>query len=678
MAFAALTIDLNAQLAKFEQDMARASKSLDGLDRRASAVASGMKSSFAALGATLTVGAFVSFAKSTIDAADALNDMSGRTSVAVKDLASLKTAAEQNGTSLEAVAKGVQKITLSMSQAEGGNEEMAASLERLGVTSKAPREALFQLADAVASTNDPTQIAADLQKVLGKSYAELIPFLKQGAEELRKSAEASESFAEAMARAAPEADKFNDEMARLKTDAAGAAAVLLVDMMPVLKGMLVAVSGVGEAFYQVGSSIGAAAAAAVSAARGDFKQAAQIMTALFDDLEKRQTEFGKRMADILAPASKAAAGAGGGSSTGTGVGGGGKTAGSKSDPLAGLLASTDIGRMQEFNKTVALLNQRFAQGRISAEQHAQAMTKLVEATFANNFKEAANDAEFFRMVEEDGIKTTQEWAQNLRDLANVDMSRLNDLLANTDFARLAEDQADMILLAKAFTDGIKDADGNLRKLSEAEYLDAVKNRLGLIGEEAQKTKSLSEELGLVFESAFEKAIDGGGSFQDILKGLLADIIKVIARTQILIPLLEKINGKSSLSGGSGSGISFDIGGLFSEGFGNGQNLLGDFASLFGFANGGIMTPAGPVPLRKYAGGGIASTPQLALFGEGSRSEAFVPLEDGRRIPVRMQGGGGQVINNITIKTDDPAKVRASRGQLLADISNQMQRASRWN
>jgi hypothetical protein len=47
-----------------------------------------------------------------------------------------------------------------------------------------------------------------------------------------------------------------------------------------------------------------------------------------------------------------------------------------------------------------------------------------------------------------------------------------------------------------------------------------------------------------------------------------------------------------------------------------------------------------VPLRRYAGGGIADSPQLAMFGEGAANEAFVPLPDGRRIPVQMSGQSG--------------------------------------
>ncbi len=68
-----------------------------------------------------------------------------------------------------------------------------------------------------------------------------------------------------------------------------------------------------------------------------------------------------------------------------------------------------------------------------------------------------------------------------------------------------------------------------------------------------------------------------------------------------------------------------------------KGILG-IASMF--ADGGIMTPMGPMPLNAYAGGGVASSPQVALFGEGRMPEAYVPLPDGRSIPVQMRGGGG--------------------------------------
>lgn len=53
------------------------------------------------------------------------------------------------------------------------------------------------------------------------------------------------------------------------------------------------------------------------------------------------------------------------------------------------------------------------------------------------------------------------------------------------------------------------------------------------------------------------------------------------------------------------------------------------------ANGGIFGKEGVVPLRAYQKGGIATSPQLAMFGEGSMNEAYVPLPDGRTIPVTL-------------------------------------------
>ena len=72
-----------------------------------------------------------------------------------------------------------------------------------------------------------------------------------------------------------------------------------------------------------------------------------------------------------------------------------------------------------------------------------------------------------------------------------------------------------------------------------------------------------------------------------------------------------------------------------------------------FADGGIMTQDGPMPLKRYAYGGIANSPQLAMFGEGSKPEAYVPLPDGRSIPVTIQSpiknsDNKTTINNISV------------------------------
>jgi lambda family phage tail tape measure protein len=69
-------------------------------------------------------------------------------------------------------------------------------------------------------------------------------------------------------------------------------------------------------------------------------------------------------------------------------------------------------------------------------------------------------------------------------------------------------------------------------------------------------------------------------------------------------------------------------------------------ALWGFSGGGIMTSQGPLPIKEYAGGGIADTPQVSVWGEGRMPEANVPLPDGRTIPVTIKGKSGG--DHITI------------------------------
>ena len=77
---------------------------------------------------------------------------------------------------------------------------------------------------------------------------------------------------------------------------------------------------------------------------------------------------------------------------------------------------------------------------------------------------------------------------------------------------------------------------------------------------------------------------------------------------------------------------------------------GNFITSLFFENGGIMTSQGALPLETYSLGGVANSPQVAVYGEGRRPEAYVPLPDGRTIPVTMKDGGGgpTIIVNQTV------------------------------
>lgn len=125
---------------------------------------------------------------------------------------------------------------------------------------------------------------------------------------------------------------------------------------------------------------------------------------------------------------------------------------------------------------------------------------------------------------------------------------------------------------------------------------------------------------------------------------------------------EFIAALSSMAGSSGS-----LGGLFGSGAGKMGNLtdsqaLSEFAPL-AFAKGGILDSLGSVPLRKYAAGGIARSPQLALYGEAG-PEAYVPLPDGRSIPVTLNTGTAaqQGVPNVTVNVINQTTQQVSSQQ----------------
>ncbi len=118
---------------------------------------------------------------------------------------------------------------------------------------------------------------------------------------------------------------------------------------------------------------------------------------------------------------------------------------------------------------------------------------------------------------------------------------------------------------------------------------------------------------------------GKASFSDFFNSIAEDFIRMMVQLNITKPLAQTAS-------------AVDWGSMFS--------------GFSGFANGGIMSASGSLPLKAYSNGGIANTPQLALFGEGRMNEAYVPLPDGRTIPVTMKGGNGgtNIVLNIENKT----------------------------
>lgn len=183
-----------------------------------------------ALGVTLSAGAFVGYIKSTIDAADAMNDLSAKVGVSIKDLAGYKLAADQSGTSLEAVAKGIKGLSTYFA-------EHADRLKAAGITAKNADEAMIQLADTFAAMPDGLEKTNLAVKLFGKSGMEMIPMLNLGSRGLQEAKDKAAAYGEQMAKIAPLADKFNDNLSELKLRSAEAGFSISNYFLPGLIGL---------------------------------------------------------------------------------------------------------------------------------------------------------------------------------------------------------------------------------------------------------------------------------------------------------------------------------------------------------------------------------------------------------------------------------------------------------
>ena len=172
------------------------------------------------------------------------------------------------------------------------------------------------------------------------------------------------------------------------------------------------------------------------------------------------------------------------------------------------------------------------------------------------------------------------------------------------------------------------------------YVESVGNLRDAVGQ------LTTNSLGGLEDGLMELATTGTTNYRQFAASVLEDTGRMILRQLVLKTIMQIIGG----IGGSSVGNSFEMPGF--EFIPSGGV---DFVKALNmpklFASGGIMTQHGPLKLHTYSRGGVANTPQMAVFGEGSMPEAYVPLPDGKRIPVAMQGGGGAGGNVINISVD---------------------------
>jgi prophage DNA circulation protein len=226
-----LEIQLLANMARLQKDMDDAKRAVGGamsdIERHVGAAKAALGGLAAGLLGGLSVAGLVNVAEKAIDAADAMNDLSQRVGISVKDLAKYELASKQSGTSMESLAKGIKGLA-------GNLMEHGDALKKAGLTATDADGAIRQLAAVFAAMPDGMEKTTLAVKLFGKSGMDLIPMLNMGADGLEKAAEKSAKYASQMAAMAPMADAYNDNMAELAMHNKVASMSMLNELLPAL------------------------------------------------------------------------------------------------------------------------------------------------------------------------------------------------------------------------------------------------------------------------------------------------------------------------------------------------------------------------------------------------------------------------------------------------------------
>lgn len=266
-------------------------------------------------------------------------------------------------------------------------------------------------------------------------------------------------------------------------------------------------------------------------------------------------------------------------------------------------------------------------GKITPEQEKQILYTAQQIDTLKDLEKAFKETE----------KANEDYIEGLKRSNKENQDWLEGMLGAGPMARLEKQRADLQRLAGLVESG---------RITPEQFNDAATGYLGLQGE-IEKTKTLADELGLSFASAFEDAIAGGKGFKDVLSGLAQDISRIATRKLVTEPFGNAFSEfLKPVTSGGGSGIGGFLG-----------NVGSWFKGLLNFDGGG-STGAGP-----RSGG---------MDGRGGFMAMLHPNETVLD-HTKGQGMSGPVFN-ISVPVNGSVDAR-TRSQIAATIQQQLSYAS---
>ena len=684
-----------------ENNIRRLGNSMQGLQGQAKNAAMGfnsLKGAVAGFGAAIAGSAIVagltSVVKSSIDAGDELFNLQAKTGIAASALIGLGNAAKLADVDQATLGKGLTKLSINLVKAAEGNDALARKFDALGVSVKdadgqvvSADVALKQIADRFADMPDGAQKAAAAVALFGKSGADLIPLLNEGAAAMEEfTFKVSEDFA-------ARSDLFNDTITELGIKAQGFGLELTNALLPalqsilevfgdlfdteqdwnvlfeVIKGGLLAVATALYATIKLVDQFlkawGATFDALNKAMQGDFAGAGralyQGLTQGIEQAKRDIQQIQKIWTDSPSP--------------GTGMRRGGTAMGLDTTD-ADKRAASEAAKAEAAAKRAAAEQERLEQRRRDLGQRAldlqQQLRESVEDLNAAYVGVGANEFEQLALRRNEAITDNNRQIDQLtRDVVKLAVE-INEAGGQIDIKPFEDlinkiSEGNVALANKQYEQGLKAIgdEGAQAAINAMEFVDAIElqsqaiqGAKGGISSYLESIGTLSENISNVAQNAFKGLEDaivsltmtGKFSFKEFALSVVEDLTRMVTRMLIIAPLLQFIQSllPAGLSGPKAlSPTQLYPGGAFANG--------GTFANgIQPFASGGMVNSP---TLFKFASGGALRN---GLMGEAG-PEAIMPLRRGRDGKLGVAGGGGTTTVNVSVDAKGTS-VQGDQGQ----------------
>lgn len=546
------------------------------------------------------------------NAADNLSKLADATGDNVANLSELQAAFELSNVPADAFSQILKGLLNQSREAQRGNLVLADSFAAVGISvddlkSLAPAQLFEQVAAGLEQFNSKQEKAAALGKLLPENFLRLLPVLGNGIRAFQNSIiEARKAGATVTAQQAATSAALNNSLGKLKISIGGVSRALIEEFGPEAVAVLDLVAsaitenreGIVDFITVIGSGIVKASDLAITGLIGLIATIESIpgVNLLGDDTEEQVLALERRL-DTL---------------RGSGAFG-------KDGPAAAqiqLLRGDEIAKLEA---QIVALRQKTA-GNLTDELRA------FREKLTSELSQAAADVRSAA-----GAPVVGDEAATVLGLPTLaEVKRINAELAQE---RSAADFTSVFQTPdnKPLDDFKRSADEAIGSVDELRLLVAEKPLVAFDGDFFDGFESSAKRGIAEFTNFSSIGAQAGSVLMNGLDGIGNALGNIISRTQSSREAWTQL-GTSTIA---------MLGRLFAKlvAVKAVSNLFGGSVAL---EDGGVVqgTMGRPVKAQAFAQGGIATGPTLALFGEGRSAEAFVPLPDGKTIPVTMNGGGG--------------------------------------